>query len=185
MSVTPVEVFKNLRPEELVKAQKWLGRLRADEATEVQQTLAVLNDFVYCPMGNSRVPLAFMVAGSSLGPDNYRDVDLFVVPRIPLNGDPSTNNSYFNRVLECLLPNAELEEKGYGGRKILKIDVGGRIMATISLLDRLQRFDRPRIGNPDDFIEPRGQRLGAERLFEYNIQRGNKFAVLSRQYPIK
>ncbi|MBI2660101.1 hypothetical protein HYX07_02975 [Candidatus Woesearchaeota archaeon] len=188
------EKFQNLSPEELQSARDWLGQLREPERQRVQDTLGVLNGgefYLDDPSRKNRNKIAIIVAGSSIGRKDYRDIDLFLLTQHPLSPDNDLDpQAEATLVLRDRLP--PYVEFILYGKPVIREEVKAQLIpieevgaqVTISLLHKLIGFGKRRETHSDDLMEPRNP-VGAEKLMQYNHQQGSKFLVLSRQYPIK
>ena len=78
--------FRHLTGDEFPKTLDWYAGLRGQERPLIDETLRVLNEFVYQLEPEAGVvprvhELATIGAGSSLYTDTYTDIDLFMVPK--------------------------------------------------------------------------------------------------------
>lgn len=188
------EVFQNLTPEELQKANAWLHSLRQPEVDRVQDTLRILNrrelyleDF----RKTKRTNIAVIAAGSSIGGKNYPDIDLFLLGQYPLSPEEDLDpQEEATLALRRALP-LNVEFIMYGKTVIraeikdsqTAVDEKVGVLVTVSLFYDLSGFRERRNSHPNDLLEPKVA-MGAEQLMQYNREQSSKFLVLSRQYSI-
>ncbi|MFH0962039.1 MAG: hypothetical protein V1820_05120, partial [archaeon] len=206
------KVFRNLTPEEFAQAENWYVRLIPAEQERIYQTLEAINGTRF-DIGEGNVidtrEMAVIVAGSSIGGEEYRDIDLFLLSETSLaDGDgarPLPNIQIAEQLKGApTLPSYAYPLAEYPLAKVLGWEppalldsrekgLGARV--TISVLYELFGFTERREGHPDDFLEPFevlkeiqgvpeliSYNFGAEGIIKYNRELGSKFLVLSRQY---
>jgi hypothetical protein len=189
------DIFKNLTWGELEQAIFWYERLLPEEQLRVHDAIEViLNSNVHFKIPHYVKKLhypsdyALIVAGTSIDGDTYKDIDLFLLPRVV--PDIPTYRRYevhhnARGYLDGSLPEhvhfVYYENLADSLTQPDKPEIGAYV--TVSVIFNNSHFGMRRSNHRDDILE-QDSPVGAEEFIEYNRLQNSKFFVLCRNFAL-